>query len=669
MGNEMKLAKIRTAFILGAGLGTRLRPLTEKLPKPLLPVGGRPLITYAMDHCLSIGIGRFIVNTHHCAEAYDNAFPGWSRRGMPILFRHEPVLLDTAGGLKNIEDLLEDDETILVYNGDILSNLPLSQLVAAHAAGGREVTLALRSDGPLRNVCLDARGEICDLRDLLGNPGVRRCLFTGIFIVERRFLRRLLPGKVESTIPVFAEMIREAPGSVASVVIDEGSWEDVGDITAYERIKAGGLRLRYECAAESAGGNVTPNSLVSAAGTSSGGERPRRFAGPVPGSQVESENSFFPTISGSPLETADSSAHPRTVAPEDVGGVTTAALSTGERKETGPQVSDFIREMLGLAAGERVELAPVGNGGSDRDFFRVAAAGVRPVILMCYGRFCEENDLYAAVASFLRGIDVSVPTIVGHDPERRLILMEDLGDTDLYALRNAPWEVRRGLYEKVLALAAKMHAFSPDRLPAGLRLMPGFDAELYRWERDYFREECVRNVCRIDLGDAGNDALETELSALAERLLSTNPVLVHRDLQSQNVMIRDGKPVLIDFQGMRPGSPFYDLGSLLYDPYVPFPEGEREELLRFYHEASGALHPWEAFRELFLMASAQRLMQALGAYGFLGLKRGKPHFLAHIRPALENLIVVTAETGSLPHLNALARRCREAVGKGIEPAA
>ena len=150
--------KIRTAFILGAGLGTRLRPLTEHCPKPLLPVGGRPLITYAMDHCRSIGVERFIVNTHHCAEAYDKAFPGGNWRGMPILFRHEPVLLDTAGGLKNIEDLLEEDETILVYNGDILTDLPLERLLAAHAAGGREVTLALRSDGPLRNVCLDAQG-------------------------------------------------------------------------------------------------------------------------------------------------------------------------------------------------------------------------------------------------------------------------------------------------------------------------------------------------------------------------------------------------------------------------------------------------------------------------------------------------------------------------------
>ncbi|MBU0652984.1 MAG: hypothetical protein KKG96_08910, partial [Proteobacteria bacterium] len=70
-------------------------------------------------------------------------------------------------------------------------------------------------------------------------------------------------------------------------------------------------------------------------------------------------------------------------------------------------------------------------------------------------------------------------------------------------------------------------------------------------------------------------------------------------------------------------------------------------------------YPWDLFREFFLLASAQRLMQALGAYGFLGREREKPHFLNHIRPALKNLISVTAEAGSLPHLNTLARRCHD----------
>src|SRR5664280_1631125 len=102
----MTTKHINTAFILGAGLGTRLRPLTEKTPKPLLEIGGRPIITYAMEHLCTIGVRKFIVNTHHCPEKYAEAFPKGNWQDIPITFRHEPVLLDTAGGVKNVEDLI-----------------------------------------------------------------------------------------------------------------------------------------------------------------------------------------------------------------------------------------------------------------------------------------------------------------------------------------------------------------------------------------------------------------------------------------------------------------------------------------------------------------------------------------------------------------------------------
>ena len=170
------------------------------------------MITYAMDHLLGAGIERFIVNTHHCADEYRKAFPGGQWRGAPVTFRHEPVLLDTAGGLKNIEDLLEEDETVAVYNGDILSDIALQNLFEAHRRSGKEVTLALRSAGPLCNVTLDEEGRICDIRHLIGCKGARNVLFTGIYVVERRFLDRLEPGRIESVIPVFVRMIREEPG-------------------------------------------------------------------------------------------------------------------------------------------------------------------------------------------------------------------------------------------------------------------------------------------------------------------------------------------------------------------------------------------------------------------------------------------------------------------------
>lgn len=229
--------KIRTAFILGAGLGTRLRPLTDHVPKPLLPVGGRPIITYAMEHLRNAGVERFIINTHHCPEKYLEAFPNSRWEDIPITFRHEPVLLDTAGGVKNIEDLIGLERRIIVYNGDILTNLPLEPLLRRHAELGTEATLVLRSRGPLTNVRIDSRGFICDMRDALQNPGVQACLFAGIYVLETAFLQRLTSGKIESIVLPLVESIRQNPRSVGGIVIDEGFWHDLGTMEEYHTLR------------------------------------------------------------------------------------------------------------------------------------------------------------------------------------------------------------------------------------------------------------------------------------------------------------------------------------------------------------------------------------------------------------------------------------------------
>ncbi len=229
--------RFKTAFILGAGLGTRLLPLTERCPKPLLEIGGRPIITYAMDHLLKIGVERFIVNTHHLPELFLEKFPDGRWRGRSILFRHESILLDTAGGLKNIEDLLHEDEAILCYNGDVITDLPLQKLIEAHERYRPEVTLVLRSRGTILNVDINESGEVCDIRHILGTPGIKRCLFAGIYAVETSILEYLEAGKIESVIHFFIRRIVERPGSVRGILIDEGEWNEIGSISSFEALK------------------------------------------------------------------------------------------------------------------------------------------------------------------------------------------------------------------------------------------------------------------------------------------------------------------------------------------------------------------------------------------------------------------------------------------------
>jgi hypothetical protein len=128
-------------------------------------------------------------------------------------------------------------------------------------------------------------------------------------------------------------------------------------------------------------------------------------------------------------------------------------------------------------------------------------------------------------------------------------------------------------------------------------------------------------------------------------------------------MIRDGEPYFIDFQGMRFGSPFYDLGSLLCDPYVNLSGNEQDDLLSFYYGLTRWGFDWASFRNTFWEASAQRLMQALGAYGFLGLNKGLKVFLEHIPAGLRNLLLAATQVASLPRLRELSVESQRAIEK------
>ena len=226
---------ITQAFVLGAGLGTRLRPLTEDLPKPLVPIFQKPLITFAFDHLIDAGVQKFCVNTHHQPHCFDELFAGNTYRERPVTFRHEPVLLETGGGIANVTDLL-GDEPFLVYNADILSDLPLRPLLAEHERAGNVVTLALRSGEGPQHISLDReRGRIIDIRNLLATGAAEEFVFTGIYAVQPEFLRLLEPGVKRSVIPTFLEMIRRGD-KLGGVVIDDGHWWDVGTRAAYMQL-------------------------------------------------------------------------------------------------------------------------------------------------------------------------------------------------------------------------------------------------------------------------------------------------------------------------------------------------------------------------------------------------------------------------------------------------
>ena len=222
---------ITKAFILGAGLGTRLRPLTDVLPKPLVPVFHEPMANYALRHCQAAGIKEFAINTHHIPEAWQQAYPDGSFHGSPLSFFHEPVLLETGGGIRNISAFIGDDP-ILVYNGDILTYIDIGKLIAHHQASGNIATLALRSSGQNCNVNIEG-GQITDMRNLLGDiPGTHQ--FTGIYCIEPEILKLIPDEQVTSIVPAFIQLIKQ--NKLGAVVLDQGDWFDIGNPDAYREV-------------------------------------------------------------------------------------------------------------------------------------------------------------------------------------------------------------------------------------------------------------------------------------------------------------------------------------------------------------------------------------------------------------------------------------------------
>ncbi|MCF8054276.1 MAG: phosphotransferase [Deltaproteobacteria bacterium] len=298
-----------------------------------------------------------------------------------------------------------------------------------------------------------------------------------------------------------------------------------------------------------------------------------------------------------------------------------------------------------------ISIQPVGKGGSARSFWRVQTSKHRRVIFISYDANIRENTLYAGIAAFLAASGVSVPALLGDNPTGSYLILQDLGDDDLYTTRSHDSATRYRFYEQAITEIARLHCISLEHHQTTLPpLMPPFDEGLYRWEREYFWQYFFRVFVE---GAAYRipPPVEQELSLVAQKLLLGRPVLIHRDLQSQNVMIQREKCYLIDFQGLRLGNPLYDIASLLFDPYVEIAEDCRTNLLEYYLSLTDKRFPLH--KETLLLAATQRLLQALGAYGFLSRERDKKHFLAYIPPAIKNLQGVLKALACCPALTKL----------------
>ncbi len=293
-----------------------------------------------------------------------------------------------------------------------------------------------------------------------------------------------------------------------------------------------------------------------------------------------------------------------------------------------------VRQFLEVDPSVPITLEPIRRGASGRTIVRVKTAGREPFIGIHWTEEREDNSQFIPVGNFLRQARLRVPEIIHERARYRVALIEDLGDTDLLSLKDKPFAERLPFYRSAFEQMDKLFYAKP---PKEFHLMPPFDAALYRWEQEYFFEYLVEDFLGMDATELRKNPAFTEL---AERLGTVARHLVHRDFQSQNLMIKDGKVWLIDFQGLRRGRQEYDLASLVFDPYLDHSAEEREQLLALWEDIADE-RPLET---LFHECAAQRLMQALGAFGNILKNRGDEWFRPHIKTAGRLLGEVTAGT-------------------------
>ena len=552
-------------MILAAGFGKRLYPLTQWMPKPLLPLTAKPVLYHLLEKLKRCGLSRVNLNTHHLPEKMDQFLANQGQAEFIRTF-HEEAILNTGGGLKNAASSLREKPFFLVHNSDILSNLDLQRLMQVHEESGALVTLALRDDES-GNLLVDKEGSVLDVRGLLGVPDghdVRRSTYLGVAAYSRAFLDHL-PEGASDLVDTWAGLMNRQPGSVQGLFFNEVFWSDLGTF-----------------------------------------------------------DDFF--------------ASQRSMIDKEIPHLEPAAIALVEQ-------------------------------GSSRRYYRLGESPDTLVLMLC-----EHEDIdfmrFIDTSVFLNSLQLGNPRIWAWSQDYYAALLEDLGDDTLYRLyhRTKKDSQQQYLYTKVVRFLAD---FQNKTTRSMQRCQASCDRSLnyeqLRWETRYFCSEFLIN--HLNFPESTLAHLEREFHELAVEVASHPQVVIHRDFQSQNILIKENEVHIVDYQGMRLGSICYDFMSLVNDPYVELPFELKTELkhefMRVLQVESGEGAPivWE---RRFISAGLQRNMQALGAYAFLSGKKGKTQFRKFMRPGCHILMEGVRQWNQEPEQAFKFPQLERAVGKALE---
>lgn len=328
-----------------------------------------------------------------------------------------------------------------------------------------------------------------------------------------------------------------------------------------------------------------------------------------------------------------------------------------EQLQLTPAQRDFItRNLAGFEPGPNtVSLA--GRAGSQRYFVRIQHAGT-PYILIVWDSRDEDWERFLAIGNDRTATGSLLPELHAADPRHGLILEEDLGAMTLKRYCCDSGTGREAVVQALRNTLEVLRVWQRPQVAAHPIIAErSMDAETFSWETWYFARYCVTDYC-------GCEALldrtwEEEREQLANACSMLPQTAIHRDFQSENIMLHDDRIRLVDYQGARLGPPQYDIVSLLYDPYNSRIDAAMVgELFAWYNCMAGEDDAgWYPLR----LCAMQRLMQTLGAYGNLSLHKGKAWYREFIPPALRRLDEVMEGVDAFPAIARVVRMCREVI--------
>lgn len=295
------------------------------------------------------------------------------------------------------------------------------------------------------------------------------------------------------------------------------------------------------------------------------------------------------------------------------------------------KLSRLFRELTGDGPCKVEQLRA---GGSNRSYFRIAGCDGKAYIGV-EGTSLKEDRAFCELAGHFRKKGINVPEVLARTDDYSAYIQEDLGDIALFDIPDGP--DKEELIFKTIRMLPKIQFEGAEGLDWSLCFpQKEFDARMVAFDLNYFKY-CFLKPSGIEFDEI---ALEEDFSRLSAVLLENrSETFMYRDFQARNVMVKDGEPYLIDFQGGRKGPVYYDVASFVWQARATYPDALKERLVDAYMESADRYVPIDraGFKATLRQFVLFRTLQVLGAYGFRGLIEKKEHFIRSIPFAIENL--------------------------------